>query len=538
MRSATTTLWGCTLLAVLGCGGSGSNAPPSGGDDAGTANPPQVDGGTCGSDAGAPFSGTIQFGGDTCVEQLAAGTFPFKPACTLPHNPGFVAFGSPVGPATAPPTTTCFRPSKASALAQSAQTFCNRSVGTQLTFNVPPGTGSVTILSQARATQDAPLTITGSDGGTCFQVTNSVAPTSVTDANARVLLDSAYSSGDPVDAGIYYGSLSESTGAMTFPDSAFLLDEVNKNGGLPGGAWTFSVDDLANDCHFFSNCSGGSATGSYDVTVIAKPVAPVTGTVDVGFYLVETGGLTAASAVAAAQSSGTALGRMMKGLQTLYGNAGLCLGTVTFYDVPSWAQQRFSASIDADHTEPCSNLDQMFALLSQPGNALNFFLVSSISSSSQGGLTTVGLDGTIPGPSTAGGTIDSGAAVSIADLTLTGCTGSTDYRNCGADSVAYITAHEGGHWLGLYHTVESTGDTFDSLSDTATCPCSSCRPASASQQCGSDPMTSYQMSTLDCTASAACGSGDNLMFWLIGAASRGTVSQQQQQVMRGNPVVQ
>jgi hypothetical protein len=528
----TAAVCACILLSALGCG---SNSPPSG------------DGGICSADGGSGFGGDTQLTTDCAADSLPDAGYPAFKTCapTATGSPKFIASQTVAGPSTAVPTTTCVRPSKTTALKSVAQTFCKRPVGTQLTFTVPSGTGSVTVVSQAVSSQDAPVAITS--GASCTWIPNGTAPTSVIDPNRRVLLDSPYTGGSAEDAGIYYGSLATSTGAMTFPDTTFLIDEVNRNSGLPAGPWTLTVDDLANDCRFFSNCTGGSTTGVYDVTIIAKPVAPTSGTIDVGFYLVDTSpSLTAAAAAAAAQSPTTALGRAIQSLETIYSKAGLCLGTVTFYDVQPWARQRFSAGIDADRTEPCGNLDQMFALLSQPGNTLNFFLVSSIISSSQGGLTTVGIDGTIPGPSSVGGGVHSGAAVSIADLDAlssgptgtSGCLSTVDYRACGADKVAYIIAHEGGHWLGLYHTVESLGDTFDPLTDTATCPCSTCRPASATQTCGSDLQKSYQMTTVDCTKSSSCGSGDNLMFWLLGSASTGTLSPQQQQVVRGNPVVQ
>ncbi|HXN55246.1 MAG TPA: hypothetical protein VN874_03180 [Myxococcales bacterium] len=529
MQRTMAVVCACAWFTLLGCGNSG---------------PPATTGGACVADGGPAFAGTMSITSNCVADHLDAGPFPFKPTCGLPHTPTFTS-----APVTTldPGSTTCVRPSKISALAQAAQTFCSRGVGTTIFFNVPQGTGSVTVISQAHSgVQDAPVSISDSTTNTCSAAPNSVAPTFVTDPNQRVLLDFPYVTGDPVDAGIYYASLASSTGAMTFPDSAYLLDQV-RDGGLPAGQWNLSVDDLANDCSVFSNCTGGSKTGVYDVTIIAKPMAPPTGTVDVGIYLVNApGGLTAANAATAAQSSTTELGRMFQTLQTLYGNAGICLGSVTFYDVPSWAQGRYSAGIDADHTEPCSVLDQMFANLSQPGNTLNFFFVASITSSSQAGTTTVGIDGTIPGPSTAGGTVHSGAAVSSADLLtgtgLSGCTSTLpDYAACGPDKVAYIAAHEGGHALGLYHTVESLGDAFDPLSDTPQCPCATCIPdAGVTQTCGTDPTKSYQLKPANCLppAPAACGSGDNLMFWEIGTGSTGALSAQQKQVMLGNPVVQ
>jgi hypothetical protein len=110
---------------------------------------------------------------------------------------------------------------------------------------------------------------------------------------------------------------------------------------------------------------------------------------------------------------------MVQTLGTLFDNAGIYLGTVTFWDVPAWAQTLYANGIDADRTGPCDNLSQM-STLARDENTLNFFLVGSITASVAGG-TVVGVDGTIPGPSSIGGTIQSGAAVSAADLSSGTC---------------------------------------------------------------------------------------------------------------------
>jgi hypothetical protein len=454
-------------------------------------------------------------------------------ACTPPGSPKLVD-GKTVGPSSQP--SACVKPVGMVVSNYVVQKFGANPVGTRLSFSVPSCTGSISILSQANAAQASVLI---DDAG----VPNSVAPTSVVDATGRSLLNTPYTAMEPEDAGIFYGGLSPLTGAMTFPDTSLLLDEVTRNGQLPAGTWSFNVDDLANDCRLFSNCTGGGSSGNYDIAVITKPTPPASGTIDVGIYLVETSGYTSATATAEAASPTLPMGRMIQTLTTLLGRAGLCLGTVTFYGVPSWARSAYSTTIDSDKTDPCSTLNQMFANLSQPGNTLNLFLVASITSTSQGGTTVVGVDGTIPGPSGVGPTIHSGAAVSIANLGagMSSCTpGALNFGSCGSDTVAYTAAHEAGHFLGLYHTTEMLGNAFDSLVDTPRCPCSTCRPstAPATQQCGTDPAKSYQMSVVACTASSSCGGGDNLMFWVFGSASSGNLTAQQGQVMRGNPLVQ
>ena len=150
----------------------------------------------------------------------------------------------------------------------------------------------------------------------------------------------------------------------------------------------------------------------------------------------------------------------------------------------------------------------------------------------------VGIDGTIPGPSTLGGTIHSGAAVNAADLTVGNCAGAVALASCGADRTAYIAAHEAGHWLGLYHVSEATGELFDSLADTATCACKSCVGTARAAKCGSSTSDVTLVGASDCNSSP-CGGADNLMFWLLDRAiSKGKLSTQQGQVARANLLAQ
>jgi hypothetical protein len=164
---------------------------------------------------------------------------------------------------------------------------------------------------------------------------------------------------------------------------------------------------------------------------------------------------------------------------------------------------------------------------------------SLLSGQGPAGTTVVGVDGTIPGPSSVGGTVASGALVSAANLT-SGCTGAVSFRTCGPDRTAYVAAHEAGHFLGLYHVTESVGTLFDPVTDTATCACSACRPATATQQCygpGVSASSAYAVLGTDCTKSATCGGGDNLMFWVLSAQSTGALTAHQGSIMRANPLV-
>jgi hypothetical protein len=240
--------------------------------------------------------------------------------------------------------------------------------------------------------------------------------------------------------------------------------------------------------------------------------------------------------------------RLLQTLDAFLLKAGLSLGTVTFYDVNAAAKAAYS-SVNVDSTGPCDELSQLFTL-SQPGNQLDVFLVDRIISATG---DIVGMDGTIPGPSTFGGTIASGMVVSLGnnlghEKVLGACdlAAPIDIGNCGDDVLAYITAHEAGHFMGLYHTTEEDGWFVDPVADTATCFCNACRSVSGTcySPYGSTSGT-YSMTAADCSPATAvgpsCRGADNLMFYSVtgsSAVSQGNLTPQQGQVMRANPVVQ
>ena len=439
-----------------------------------------------------------------------------------------------MGPASAP--STCQKPIKTSSLPSAqVRALGVHQVGQVVQFDVPAGTGTISIVSQASSGVVDSVTYKGE------AVDNLVLPTALKTPSGAVLYDIREAlPTDPATANVWSRFNSPVTAIMTLPNTTKALADFSS--GYPAGRWSLTVDDLARECATTPNCSGGSTSGTYDVTVLLKPVAPSTGTVDLALYLV-TSSLTAAAAMTDAYVQ-----RFLSTLAILYGRAGLCLGTITFYDVPSWARMKWATGVDATKTGPCDELDQMFTL-SQPGNTLNFFLVDDlIQSSTPSGGKVVGIDGAIPGPSSVGGTVHSGAVVNFADYAkgTAGCTGAPSVAKCAPDFTAYITAHEGGHWMGLYHPTEGVGAIYDPIADTAKCTCSTACGV-MNTTCCYDPTKALPTQCADkpvllddktCSrGTTTCGGADLLMFYTIYANAVGNLSAQEAAVIRANPVV-
>jgi len=417
-------------------------------------------------------------------------------------------------------------------------------VGTQRSFTVPPGTGSVTILQQGTEPSAAQtITYQGSTYG------NTVVPYRVFANGVEIYNDGVTPPADPAANGgvpVYFWTEAVWTGTLTVPNTSSLLQS-----GVPSGTWTIEVNDYARECKGTRDCTIGNGAdyppGRYDVKVLLKPgPVPAAGGIDVVFQVLSIDPVLNGPD----PLSNPSVKRMRDTLAQLLGNAGLVLGGVSFRPLPASVKDHFATGVggatvvNADDALPCGDLATLLQS-SGPGNAMNVFLVDRFSSTQDGtsGAITVGLDGAVPGPSSVGGTVASGAAVSVANLFsgTIACAGAPSFRACGADKTAYIAAHEIGHFLGLYHDTEAIGTFFDPVADTPTCPCSACRPAGAVDRCygatGVTVDTAYQMTGTDCTPSTACGGGDNLMFWLVSASSTGTVSTDQARIVRANPLV-
>jgi hypothetical protein len=405
-------------------------------------------------------------------------------------------------------------------------------------FDISTGTTSFTIFSQEVGGTAVDEIFIPSFAAT---VPNVVVPDLVKTPDGTVYYDDNKLS---LSADVVFLGFSPVSGAFTSPNTSAGL-ETARNGRLPAGTWSLTANDWANECAHNRvpglTCTPARNTGRYHLHAASK-VAPVaaTGALDVEVYLLLDPAATATTTAAQAAADPT-YRRWATSLTFWLSRAGLCVGNVTFHDLPDWVHARYpNGHVDIDGDGPCGPLPQLFTTAVVKSRGVQIFLVDdlTVSGTAQSGSNTiVGVDGSIPGPSGLPGTINSGAVVGLFGTLGAGTCPSSGNPTlaCGTDLVAYVAAHEIGHWLGLSHTTEESGTSFDVLSDTPQCPCSQCAlPTTQRASCSNG---SVEVTAAMCRASTTCGGGDNLMFWLVDHASAGTLSRDQGQVMRLNPAV-
>lgn len=190
-------------------------------------------------------------------------------------------------------------------------------------------------------------------------------------------------------------------------------------------------------------------------------------------------------------------------LRNLYDQLGIDLGEFQYEDLDAGSAQALR-TIDSVEG-PNNELGQLFSKSRDLGQGINFFFVQEIVGGDEG-FIILGIAGGIPGPPAIQGTPHSGVA-----LTMMGFRDSPTV-------LGYTMAHEGGHYLGLFHTSESSGSSHDPLPDTAQCPASN------------DADFDGYVTTQECAGKGS----DNFMFWLASTSSN-KVSAEQGRVVRRNP---
>ncbi|MBW2735351.1 MAG: hypothetical protein JRH20_23450 [Deltaproteobacteria bacterium] len=212
--------------------------------------------------------------------------------------------------------------------------------------------------------------------------------------------------------------------------------------------------------------------------------------------------------------------RQRTALVSILQRANLQIGSETFFDVN--APSLSVLDIGADSTETGSLFEYS---ASRPAGSLTFFFVRSIEDSLGGGGQTLGISGGIPGPPVVG-KVNSGIAVSM----QTAC-----YEQYGYNP-GHTMAHEIGHFLGLFHNVESDFNPgFDQETNEVTCPC----PCGDNLVCQSGWGGAQWCRGVDHLPDTD-GSSSNLMFWAAESTQDfegNELSAGQVRVMLDNPLV-
>ena len=484
-------------------------------------------------------------GNDTCVSGLCSaadggqqddGGFTAQACTGIPS----LVVGGVVGPTTEP--TACVTTGRLSAAPAAQVTDLGTYiVGTKIPFTLPTQTFSFSLVSQAvSATESLSLWETLADGGTgAVPLANNVFPDQVTNPDGVNWWDytsaNEVADGDEIDSLPIYNPISPDApviSVLRVPNTTAMLQATATDGGLPKGQWSFVLQDYASICRSTAGCDGGTGADRYDVQLITRTAGvPLQGTLNIDMYLLTTDGITHSTA-----PSNAFVQRMVNTLAALYAPTGVCIGTVTFYDLPAWAKDRFGTAINIDDTSPCSDISQLYTLAVPGRNTVPIFLVDQLTSSETNG-TVLGKDGTIPGPASYNGTIASGSVVTAADLTSSNCQGGRNFATCGADRVGYYAAHEIGHFLGLYHTTEQFGTVFDPLSDTPECQCLKC--AANTGLCASSSTVVVPSQCSNVSEGSVCSGATDLMFWSIDPGrALGSLTSQQGTIARLSPVIE
>jgi hypothetical protein len=189
----------------------------------------------------------------------------------------------------------------------------------------------------------------------------------------------------------------------------------------------------------------------------------------------------------------------------IYKSIGITLGPYTYKDMTGPNAEKWAV------IDQIEQLGDLFANSNEsPERALHLFMIDQFAW--EGGATVLGISGGIPGPPAYPGLRHGGVAVALSYLDKGGKT----------SVFGETIAHEGGHFLGLFHTSERDGSAFDPLLDTPQC-------GPENDDNNDDLIDASECDTFD---------AHNLMFWSAAPFPQRMLSNDQRFVLLRNPAVQ
>jgi hypothetical protein len=213
----------------------------------------------------------------------------------------------------------------------------------------------------------------------------------------------------------------------------------------PAGTYTFVVFGFSIDPQ--TGAFSSSSAPGVEVYVVHTPKTPQT-QIDVNLFFSGSAGITAANA-----SSTWRTQNAVATLKSLYSAAGITVVNTRLYTLPS-AYQHIAYN-DAVRRVGYKTMDELFVQANGKPAGLNFYFIGDLDADGTGqNYGILGVAGGIPGPGAFNDTSRSGVLV-VLDTTATSPN----------DDLGATMAHEGGHFLGLFHAEESDGS-FDNISDT------------------------------------------------------------------------
>lgn len=226
--------------------------------------------------------------------------------------------------------------------------------------------------------------------------------------------------------------------------------------------------------------------------LVTKSSPATTKKMDLNLFFVDVPGLSADDA-----KNNADFQKILADVETVLDQAGISFGEISYEDVTGDDADKYGV-VDLNNGE----LPGLFKLSAgKSNNAMNLFFVADLTDGSD--FVQLGQAGGVPGPPGIHGTTRSGLVVNLASFVA--AADDADLLAAASNDASLIIAHEGCHYLGLFHTTEKNGaalkegtNGYDPIADTPECPDSA------------DTSGNGLLGAKECGES---GGGGNLMFW-------------------------